>query len=83
MAKLKWKRTGYGGVYAVTPSGEKIYIERSMDNPKLWESGGQYFERIAEAKSQIQANIDDGGKGYKKGGLAKKYVNSVKIVNHL
>jgi len=83
MAKLKWKRTGYGGLYAVKPSGEKIYIERSMDDPKKWKSGGKSYDYIAEAKAEIQTSIDDGGSGYNKGGLAKKYANPVKIVNHL
>ena len=81
----KWKRHTYtdGTSYSTkTPSGEIVYIDRSMDR-KGWTSGGQYYEHLADAKADIIQRIDAGEGFYFAGGLAtKNYVNPVTITDN-
>ena len=79
-----WKRHSYtdGTSYSTkTPSGEIVYIDRSMDR-KGWTAGGQYYERLADAKAAIIQRID-AGDGFYAGGLTtKNYVNPVTITDN-
>ena len=77
-----WKRTNYGSYYILTPSGDRIYIDRSDDHKGKWTSGGQLYSRLNEAKADVIQRIDR-GEGFSSGGLAtKKYVNPVTIVDN-
>jgi len=77
-----WKRTNYGSYYIITPSGDKVYIDKSVDSKGMWTSGGQLYPRLSDAKASVIQRIES-GEGFSGGGLAtKKYMNPVTIVNN-
>ena len=81
MAKSGFKRTNYGSYYIESPSGEKIYIDKSDDQPGMWQAQGQYYDYLKEAKSAILESIKD--IDMNSGGLAtKNYVNPVTITDN-
>ena len=77
-----FKKTGYGSYYILTPSGDRVYIDRSDDHKGMWTSGGQLYSRLSEAKADVIQRIDS-GEGFSSGGLStKKYMNPVTIVDN-
>jgi len=83
MAKLSFKKESYGdstSYYINSPSGGKIYIDKSVDRPG-WTSQGQYYKYLSEAKAAVLENIKD--IDMNRGGLAtKNYVNPVTITDN-
>jgi hypothetical protein len=77
-----FKKTSYGSYYILTPSGDKVYIDKSDDRKGMWTSGGQLYSRLREAKADVIQRIGS-GQGFSSGGLTtKKYVNPVKVVDN-
>ena len=77
-----FKRTNYGSYYILSPSGNKVYIDKSDDRPGTWTSGGQFYSRLNDAKADVIQRIES-GEDFNSGGLAtKKYMNPVKIIDN-
>ena len=74
-----FKKDMAGMYHIINPYGDRIDIIKT-DNG--WQSGGNYYKKLSDAKAEIIQKIQDGGSGYNKGGLAtKKYMNPVKIID--
>jgi len=83
MAKSGFKRTNHGSYYIISPSGEKIYIDRSDDRKDMWTAGGRFYSRLDEAKADVISRIEAGDGFYSRGGLTtKQYVNPVTIIDN-
>ena len=56
--KVTFHRAGYAGAVVVKVGGQfNDYIDRSMDNPKLWQWGGRYFGSLQEAKATARFEL--------------------------
>ena len=77
-----WKKTNYGSYYILTPSGDRVYIDKSDDAKGMWSSGGSLYSRLSDAKADVIQRIES-GEGFNRGGMpTKKYCNPVKIVDN-
>ena len=76
----EFKKDMAGMYYIINPNGDRVDIIKS-DNG--WESGGNRYQKLSDAKAEIIQKIQNGGSGYSKGGIVtKKYMNPVKIIDN-
>ena len=71
MANLSFKKNGYGGYYIITPDGDRVDIDKSVDRKGEWTGGGSYYEKLSHAKADILQRIKS-GEGFNVGGMALK-----------
>ena len=71
MANSGFKKNGYGGYYIITPDGDRVDIDKSVDQKGEWTAGGSYYEKLSHAKADILQRIKS-GEGFNVGGMAMK-----------
>jgi len=71
MANSSFKKNGYGGYYIITPDGDRVDIDKSVDRKGEWTGGGSYYEKLSDAKADILQRIKM-GEGFNVGGIAMK-----------